>query len=163
MARLEPSAYKPILQYQFKVQFSTLDTGDFMTNAKSTQLPSLEQTPITVDYGNTYIKVKGKTRWNDISMVLYQLEEPASNMKLWDWLLLHQDIESGVDKYKTDYSPTSISIFVKKLDWDANVYKFELVNPLIANIDFGQLDWSSDDILTATLVIAYDYAILTKQ
>ena len=66
MARLSPQDIHPLLSFRFKVIFSILDNVQFY--GKAITLPAAENNPLTIDYGNTYIKVKGKTRWNDVTM-----------------------------------------------------------------------------------------------
>lgn len=43
------------------------------------------------------------------------------------------------------------------------IEQWELVNPLITNISWGDLDYSADDLIECTLDIKYDWAEYTKQ
>ena len=41
------------------------------------------------------------------------------------------------------------------------VEEWELINPFIKAINYGDLDYASDDLLEITLTVAYDSATLT--
>ena len=42
------------------------------------------------------------------------------------------------------------------------IEKWTLHNPFITNVDFGQLDYSSDELLNITITIRYDWATMTS-
>jgi len=49
------------------------------------------------------------------------------------------------------------------LQFDANkteVEKWTLVNPFIKSVDFGDNDYSTDDLIEISVTVAYDYAVL---
>ena len=56
------------------------------------------------------------------------------------------------------------SIVLKQIDADGNeVERWELVNPIITNIDFGgTLSYDSDDMVEVTCEITYDWAELKR-
>ncbi len=161
MARLDPSSYKPISQFHFQVKFSQLDAPDFVTYAKATALPSLTQTPIKIDYGNTYMYVKGKTVWNEIAMTFYGLSDPDTNTKFWKYLQKHQKTESGIDQFKMDYM-NDIQLMLLNPD-ETEVGTWRLINAFVSTMNFGQVDWSSEDILQHEISFIYDYATWTPK
>jgi hypothetical protein len=68
--------YKPFEYFNPKQQMRYVL---FLTNVgvpiptymvKTADRPSIDQNPVTVDYINTEFKVKGKSRWQDISVTL---------------------------------------------------------------------------------------------
>ena len=40
--------------------------------------------------------------------------------------------------------------------------KWSINNPIITSVDFGNLDYSSDDLVNISMTIAYDWAYLEK-
>lgn len=159
MARLAPRNYRPILQYHFIVEFSEhgMELGQNTQNyAKSSDLPSLTNNPVTIDYGNTYMWVKGKTRWNDITMQFYSLSEPDTNKKLWDYLNKHHIVDDGRDLFKDEYMG---QITLKLLHPnEKSVGKWKLINAIVSDMSWGNVDWSSDEVIQPEVTFKYDYA-----
>ena len=161
MARIEPSAYKPILQYHFMVSFDqlSLSSGKTVTDnyARGTSLPKVSNNSVKLDYGNTYAWYKGKTTWEDITMRFYGLEQPDTNSIMWNYLNMHQGIEDGSDNYKDTYA---FDMIVQLMSPDENpIGKFKLVNAYIENLDFGEVDWANEDILSPEITFKYDYCL----
>lgn len=158
MARLTPADYRPILQYHFIVEFSGLDLANNTQNyARGSDLPSAENNPISIEYGNTYIWVKGKTRWNNITMQFYSLAQPTNtNGKMWDYLNKHQAITDGKDSFKEDYMG-DISITLLHPD-DTRIGSWKLINAFVATINWGAVDWSSEEVVQPEVTFVYDYA-----
>ena len=159
MARLSPSNYKPILQYHFVVEFSDhgMELGQNTVNyARGTDLPAAENNPVKIEYGNTYMWIKGKTLWNNITMQFYSLSQPNTNLKLWDYLNKHQNISTGVDDFKDKYMG---QVTIKLLNPDETpVGQWKLVNAFISAINWGNVDWASEDVIQPEVTFVYDYA-----
>ena len=173
MARLTPSNYKPILQYHFIVEFlgqsadSKFGIGDLelaqdaQNYAKGSDLPSVDNNPISVEYGNTYMWVKGKTRWNNITMQFYSLSEPDTNKKLWDYLNVHQTVTDGKDQFKKDYIG---DLSIKLLNpTETEVGKWKLINAFVANVNWGSVDWGGEEVIQPEITFVYDYAEWTSK
>lgn len=156
MARLSPQDIHPLLSFRFKVIFSILDNVQFY--GKAITLPAAENNPLTIDYGNTYIKVKGKTRWNDVTMTCYAFEDMTHN-ELFDWLNgLHQKIDEGKDWYGDDYKK-DITIQLLSPGADRVVGTWKLIGAFINTVNFGNMDFSSEEIIQPEVTISYDYAM----
>lgn len=159
MARLSPSNYKPILQYHFIVEFTKFGMDLAMNTqnyARGSDLPAADNNPISIEYGNTYIWVKGKTRWNDITMQFYSLSEPNTNKKMWDYLNVHQNVVDGLDKFKDEYMA---DIFIKLLNPDETaVGTWKLINAIVSNISWGTVNWGGEEVIQPEITFKYDYA-----
>lgn len=156
MARLTPASYRPILQFHFHVIFSSLEEGAFVTYARGSDLPSADNNPVVIEYGNTYMHVKGKTRWNNVSMTFYSLSKPDTNDIMWKYLNKHQAVTDGTDTFKDEYMG---DIQIQLLNPNETVVgTWKLINAFIANINFGSLDWSADDVVQPEITFVYDYA-----
>lgn len=159
MARLSPENYDPILSFRFKIQFSSL--ADVTFYGKAVNLPTIDNSPLTFEYGNTQIKVKGKTKWNDVTLTMYAYEKMTME-QLWDYMnVLHQDISKGEDKYGDDYKK---DIQIQLLSpADIPIATWTLVGAFAGSINFGDLDWSTEEVVQPTMVISYDYATFKPQ
>lgn len=155
--RVAVNSYKPILGYNFKVIFSKLESEDaFVTFAKAVTLPSMDNNPILLEYGNTYAYVKGKTRWNEVTMTLYAMSKPHTHVKLWNYLQKHQDTKEGTDQFKVTYmGDVQIQILLPN---EVLFHTWTLINAHISSINFGSMDWSSDDVVQPEISLVYDYA-----
>lgn len=154
MARLSPEAYDPLLSFRFRIQFSELPDVGFY--GKSVNLPVVDNNPLTLDYGNTQMKVKGKTKWNDIQITCYAYEKMTME-QLWDYLnKLHQDVPKGEDKYGDDYKK---DIQIQLMNpFDIPIGTWTLIGGFMSQINFGELDWSAEEVVQPQLTLSYDYA-----
>jgi hypothetical protein len=54
------------------------------------------------------------------------------------------------------------NIIITKIDaGGVKIEEWELINPFIKSIKYGDLDYSSDELLEITITVAYDSATLT--
>lgn len=159
MARLAPATYKPILQFRFRILFSQLPNIQFY--GKATSLPEFENNVSVAEYGNTYLKTKGKTRWNDITISCYSYEQMTVD-ELWDYMnTLHQDVELGKDFYPDDYKK---DITIEYLSPKEEVIgTWRLIGAFIAKVSNGQMDYAGEEIVQPEVTIAYDYARYEKK
>ena len=160
MARLSPSSYKPILQYHFIVEFGDhgMALGDNTENyARGSDLPAAENNPIKIEYGNTYMWIKGKTVWNNINMQFYSLGGGINtNKKLWDYLNKHQSITDGKDEFKDTYMG---QVTIKLLEPTGTpVGQWKLINAFIASVNWGNVDWGAEEVIQPEVQFVYDYA-----
>lgn len=155
MARLSPEQYNPIASWRFQVQFSKIQGVNFY--AKSIVLPEIQNNPLTIEYGNTQLKVKGKTKWNDIEMVLYAYEN-MTNEDLWGYMTeLHQKVDEGLDYYGETYKNDVIIQILNPMDQP--IAKWTLIGAFANLINFGQMDYSTEEIVQPRVVFSYDYAL----
>lgn len=157
MARLSPENYDPILSFRYRIQFSQIQ--DINIYGKAATLPTADNNPLTLDYGNTQIKVKSKTKWNDVEITCYAYEGLTME-QLWDYLnTLHQDVKLGTDKYADDYKK-DIQIQLMS-PADIVIGTWTLIGGFMANINFGELDWSTEEVVQPRITLSYDYATFT--
>lgn len=155
MSRLSPESYNPQVSFRFRIQFS--DIKDINIYGKAAQLPTVDNSPITVEYGNTQMKIKGKTKWNDIQITCYAYEGLTME-QLWLYLNdLHQDVKEGTDEYGSTYKK---DIQIQLLGPTDNVVgTWKLVGAFMSLINYGELDWSTEEVVQPQITISYDYAL----
>jgi phage tail-like protein len=159
MARLTPDLYKPQLSFRFRITFSQLPDVQFY--GKAVNLPTVDNSPITLEYGNTQMKLKGKTKWNDVTITCYAYEKMTID-QLWQYLTdLHQDIIQGWDEYGETYKK-DVQIQLLAPSTETVVGTWKLIGAFMSNVNFGELDWSAEEIVQPTLTLSYDYAVFER-
>tara|TARA_Y100001938_G_scaffold131610_1_gene188906 strand:+ start:301 stop:750 length:450 start_codon:yes stop_codon:yes gene_type:complete len=137
--------------------------------AKSCSKPSYEISTEEYKLINHTFKYPGVAIWNDVTLSIVDVGKKAD--ELYTSLLKSgyspkaDEIFSPVDGIaKTTASnlfKNAGSFQIQQLDPAGTAIEaWTLVNPFIKSTNFGQLDYSSDELVTLELVISYDYAIL---
>lgn len=127
---------------------------------KASSMPSLDNGEIVIDYINTDFKVKGKSRWQDITITLYDPVDPSAAAAVHDWIKIHHNSESGEDGFAFDEYKKDITI--EALDpHGAPVETWDIKGAFIGASNWGDMDWSTDEAKTIELTIKYDYAVLS--
>jgi len=125
---------------------------------KSANKPSLENGEITLDHINVQRYVKGKSKWNTLSISLYDPIVPSAGQAVMDWVRLHHESVTGRDGYSSMYKKeitlTSLSPLGEKVE------EWILKGAFITTTNFGDLDWSQEEVVTIDLTLRYDWAFL---
>lgn len=154
MARVVvPDSFHPSLQFRYQVQTSKLPGAQFY--ARSSQQPGFEQNPVTIEHINAYFKVKGKTRWDDLTMSCYQFENLTAK-QFWDYLQEHQQVPGATDQYAPTYKHDLQIMILNPLG--APVGTWKLIGAFYSGVKWGEMDWGTDDAIQVDLTIAFDYA-----
>jgi hypothetical protein len=125
---------------------------------KAAARPSLTNGEIVLDHINVDRKVKGKTRWNDVSITLYDPIVPSGAQAVMEWVRLHHESLTGRDGYSTQYKKDitfhSLSPTGEKIE------EWCLKGAFILDSNFGQMDWGTEESVQIELTLKYDYAVL---
>jgi hypothetical protein len=113
---------------------------------------------IVLDHINIDRKVKGKTRWNDVAITLYDPIVPSGAQAVMEWVRLHHESLTGRDGYSTQYKKDitfhSLSPTGEKIE------EWCLKGAFILDSNFGQMDWGTEESVQIELTLKYDYAVL---
>lgn len=154
MARVVvPDAFHPSLQFRYMVTTSKLPGAAFY--ARSSQQPGFQNNPVTVEHINAYFKVKGKTRWDDLTMSCYQFEGITAS-DFWKYLQQHQAVPSATDQYAPTYKHDMQIMILNPLGVPIGTWK--LIGAFYSSVAWGQMDWGTDDVIQVDVTMAYDYA-----
>jgi len=125
---------------------------------KAAARPTITNGEVVLDHINIDRKVKGKSRWNDISITLYDPIVPSGAQAVMEWIRLHHESLTGRDGYSTQYKKEitfhSLSPTGEKIE------EWCLKGAFILDSNFGQMDWGTEEAVTIELTLKYDYAIL---
>lgn len=120
--------------------------------------PKITFNPVEVHHINVKRKLKGKPDYDDISITIYDPIAPSGTQAVMEWIRLSHEAETGRDGYsdfyKRDLTFNSLSPVGEKVD------EWSLKGAWISNADFGDGDWSSDELFGITLTLTYDYPSL---
>lgn len=161
----------PTRQFRFKV---TNGTGAWWW-ASSCSKPSYEISTEEYKLINNKYKYPGVATWNDVNITIVDVGEKTK--ELANALVQSGynpetviDTVDGLSKKlmnKQAYlgggtaAQSALQFRIQQLDAKgATIEDWLLVNPMIKSVNFGQLDYSSDELVKLELVIAYDYALL---
>ena len=133
--------------------------GDIPTYIiKAAARPSLTNGEIVLDHINVERKLKGKTRWQDVSITLYDPIVPSGAQAVMEWVRLHHESLTGRDGYSTQYKK---DIRFNSLSPTGEIIEeWLLKGAFIADSNFGQMDWATEDSVQIEITLKYDYAVL---
>ena len=125
---------------------------------KAASRPSIDQGEVILDHINVERKLKGKSRWQDVTVTLYDPVVPSAAQQVIEWVRLHHESVTGRDGYSDFYKK---NITFNLLDpVGAVVEEWELKGAYIQSANFGDMDFASSDPVEISLTLRYDYAIL---
>ena len=125
---------------------------------KAAAAPGFEAGEIILDHINVYRKIKGKVRWNDMTLSLYDPVTPSGAQAVMEWARLAHESVTGRDGY-SDFYKKSITLDILGPVGDV-VGEWIISGAYVKNATFGEYDWSSDAAVSLTVTIAMDYCIL---
>ena len=126
---------------------------------KAANRPQLTSTVTVLDHINVDRKVKGKSRWQDISITLYDPIVPSGAQAVMEWIRLGHESVTGRDGY-SDFYKKDVTFNMLGPVGD-KVEEWVLKGAWCSDANFNEMDWANDgEAVTITVTITYDYAIL---
>jgi hypothetical protein len=166
------SKLNPTRQFRFMINTGS---GNWWW-ASTCSKPSYEVSTEEYKLINNKYKYPGVVTWNDVNISIVDVgdktKELANSLAESGYNPggLEEGAQDGLSKEKMknqayvgggDDSQSALQFRIQQLnDAGTPVENWLLVNPFIKSINFGQLDYSSDELVKLELVISYDYAIL---
>ena len=118
-----------------------------------------EQGEIILNHINTYRKVKGKLRWNDLKLTLFDPITPSGAQAVMEWVRLHHESVTGRDGY-SDFYKKDVVIDVLGPVGDI-VSEWVIKGAFIKNANFGDLNFDNDSAAqNITMTLGMDYCVL---
>jgi hypothetical protein len=118
-----------------------------------------EQGEIVLNHINVYRKVKGKLRWNDVTLTLFDPITPSGAQAVMEWVRLHHESVTGRDGY-SDFYKKDVTIDIVGPVGDI-VSEWVLKGAFVKTADFGELNFDNDSAAqNISLTLGMDYCIL---
>ena len=153
-AELLASTAEPKRKFRWVIGIAGIDGF----TAVSTKRPSGGFGETTIDFVNTKRYLSGKFTPEMMDLTLWDPIAPSAAQKIMEWVRLNYEIVTGrmgySDFYKKDLS-------LKLLDPPGGVAEsWSVKGAWIKSFDMGDLQYNSEDIVSAKLQIRYDTAVL---
>ena len=145
-----PNAYEPKRSFEWILSIAGIDAF----TAKTAARPKKTHGDITIDWINEKRFLAGKGEWQEISIVLYDPIAPSAAQKVKEWLRIVHDDATGRMGYAAEYKK---DFYLKLLGPKGEVVeKWRCKGGWPKEVDWGTLDYSSDDALTVSFNIRAD-------
>ena len=159
MAVLDPNeimfrAFEPKVQNRFVLYVDGIPS--FLV--KNVSAPEFTDEVIKLDHINSYRKIRGKREWADITMTLYDPIVPSGAQAVMDWARLSYESVTGRAGY-SDFYKKNLTLQALGPVGDI-INEWVIQGAFITNADFGQYDWSSDEVVEVSITVAMDYCVL---
>jgi len=165
MAFWSTNDVEPSRQFRFKIQ--TGDGGEDWWWAKSVTKPSFSVNESEYQLINHKFKYPGIVSWGNVTI---RVVDPNNRAEYWYYKLRNygwaaptaDDAALGLSKEGISESFEYMEIM--QLDSNGEpVETWNLNNPKIASVNFGSLDYSSDELVVLDIEISYDWANLKEE
>jgi len=148
-----PDSFHPSLQFRYQILSSKIPGAAIY--ARSAQQPGFDNAPVTMEHINAYFKVKGKTRWNDITLSCYQYEGITAS-EVWQYTQDHQAVPGATDFHAPNYKH-DMTVNILAPDGTTPTATFSLKGAFFGAAVWGDMDWGTDDPIQCELTIVYDW------
>ena len=149
-------SWEPKYANRFIMQLAGTGIPAFLVKAAAR--PTIANGEIVLDHINIDRKVKGKSRWSDVSITIYDPITTEGAQEVMEWIRFHHESITGRDGYSSDYKRDvqfyALSALGEKIE------NWTLKGTFISDANFGQMDWGTEEAMTIELTLKYDYAIL---
>jgi hypothetical protein len=120
---------------------------------------SVDMDEIKLNHINVYRKIKGRAKWADIEMTLFDPITPSGAQAVMEWVRLHHESVTGRDGY-SDFYKKDVTINILGPVGDI-VSEWIIKGAFIKSTSFGDYDWDNDATAQEiTVNLGLDYAIL---
>jgi hypothetical protein len=120
---------------------------------------TMSQTAVALNHINIQRFVKGKTKWNPISMTLYESITPSGAQAVMEWVRLGHESVTGRDGY-SDFYKKDLTFRVLGPVGDI-VSEWVIKGAVITEVGFGDYSWDDEGTpVNIALTVQPDYCIL---
>ena len=118
----------------------------------------VENGEVELPHINVYRKVKGMTKWSDISITLYDPITPSGAQAVMEWVRLHHESVTGRDGY-SDFYKKDLTFNVLCPVGDI-VSEWIIKGAYIKDAAFGEYAWGEEGAQELSMTVTPDYCVL---
>jgi len=148
------TAFEPKVQNRFILEVDGIPS--FIM--KKVSRPQIECGEVVLDHINIIRKMKGKCKWGDITMTLYDPVVPSGAQAVMEWVRTQHESVTGRDGY-ADFYKKDLNIFVLGPVGD-KIENWSVKGAYIKTAQFGDLDWATETQVEIQLTLGVDYCVL---
>ena len=120
---------------------------------------SVEMGEIVLNHINVYRKIKGKAKWADMQMTLFDPITPSGAQAVMEWVRLHHESVTGRDGY-SDFYKKDVTIDILGPVGDI-VSEWIIKGAFIKTANFGEYNWDTEAAaVNIQVTLGMDYCIL---
>jgi len=152
-----PTPYEPKRVNRFILRFnSSLGINEWYVSSASR--PSAKIKSVEIPFLNTKTYVAGQFEWNEIKVKFRDPIGPSAAQALMEWFRLHAESVTGRMGYAAGYKK---DVELEMLDpTGVVVEKWLLEQCFLTDLNFGELDYSRDDLASIECSLRMDRCIL---
>ena len=126
---------------------------------KGVNAVTLTQDAVVLNHINVQRFVKGKSKWGEIQMTLFDPITPSGAQAVMEWVRLHHESVTGRDGY-SDFYKKDLTFDVLGPVGDI-VSEWVIKGAFITDANFGDYSWDSvDTAINLTMTVQPDYCVL---
>ena len=159
----------PKLRYRFRAVFENFgvstDRVELTKQVASISRPNLNFNPFTIDVYNSKVNLVGKPQWEAVTVTLR--DDAGGNVSK----LVGEQVQKQFDFAEQASASSGIDYkFVLKFEMldggngnnAANVLEtWEIYGAFLSQVNYGEMDYSSNEAVTIALTVTYDNAVQT--
>ena len=152
-----PVPFEPLKQNRFILRFpSSLGINEWFVTSTSRPIATIGE--VEIPFLNTSTYVAGRFNWETIDVTFKDPIGPSASQAIMEWFRLHAESVTGRMGYAAGYKK---DVELEMLDpAGIVVQKWVFQGTFLTNVDFGSLDYSSEDIAEITVTLRPDRCIL---
>jgi hypothetical protein len=142
---------------RFVLEFPT-ELGIESYNVQTSSKPTIDIGSVEIPYMNTSQYVAGRYKFGTMEIEFIDPIGPSSTQKVMEWIRLHAEPATGRMGYAVGYKK---NLILKALDpAGEDVEKWTLIGCSITTGNFGDFDYSSEDISKVKITVQPDRCLL---
>jgi hypothetical protein len=114
---------------------------------------------IVLNHINIYRKIKGKSKWGDLTLTLFDPISPSGAQAVMEWVRLHHESVTGRDGY-SDFYKKDLTIDILGPVGDI-VSEWIIKGAFIKTANFGEYNYDNESAAqNLTMTVGMDYCVL---
>ena len=147
--------FEPLQPQRFVMYIAGIPTAII----KAVDQPKLTSSAVTIPHINVERYVKGKSKWNPVTVDMLDYIAPSTMQMVMEWVRLSHESILGRDQYFDGYAK---DVTIKAIGPIGDVVReWTLKGAWISEDNPAKFDWSSEgEAMVVSITLVYNYAIL---